>query len=242
MVSQPTPEEPKSPYFDIAEKYNLKIVFRQFIQVQGIDMKDFKKQKIEILNHTGVIFTSRTAIDHYFKICDDLKIIIPDSMKYFCVSEATAFYLQKYIIFRKRKIFYSTGKMENLIDVLKKHKDETFLVPLSDVHKREIPDLLNRAKIRYSKVILYRTVSSDLKDIKITDYDILVFFSPAGIASLFKNFPEFKQNNIAIGAFGASTAKAVKDAGLRLDIQAPTPKTPSMTAALEAFLEQHKDG
>jgi len=132
--------------------------------------------------------------------------------------------------------------MENLIDVLKKHKDETFLVPLSDVHKREIPDLLNRAKIRYSKVILYRTVSSDLKDIKITDYDILVFFSPAGIASLFKNFPEFKQNNIAIGAFGASTAKAVKDAGLRLDIQAPTPKTPSMTAALEAFLEQHKDG
>jgi len=238
LVSQPTPEEPKSPYFDLAEENNLKIDFRQFIQVQGIDLKDFKKQKIEILKHSGVIFTSRTAIDHFFKISEELKINIPDSMKYFCISEATAFYLQKYIIFRKRKIFYSSGgKFENLIDVLKKHKDETFLVPLSDVHKREIPDLLNKAKIKYSKAIFYRTVSSDLSDIKITDYDILVFFSPAGIASLFKNFPNFTQNDVAIGAFGASTAKAVKDAGLRLDIQAPMPKTPSMTAALEAFIK-----
>lgn len=241
LVSQPTPEDQKSPYFELAEQNNLKVVFRQFIQVKGIDMKDFKKQKIEILNHTGIIFTSRTSIDHFFKICEDLKINIPDTMKYFCVSEASANYLQKYIIYRKRKIFYSAGKMENLIDILKKHRDEDFLVPLSDVHKREIPDMLNKAKIKYTKAIFYRTVSSDLSDIKITDYDILVFFSPSGIASLFKNFPGFKQNNIAIGAFGAATAKAVKDAGLRLDIQAPMPKAPSMTAALELYLKQQQN-
>jgi len=237
LVSQPIPDDPKSPYFELAEKNGLKIDFKQFIQVKGVDVRDFKKQRIEILSHSGIIFTSRTAIDHFFRICEDTKVVVPEAMKYFCVSEATAYYLQKYIIFRKRKIFYSKGRFEDLIDIIKKHK-ENYLVPLSDVHKQEIPDLLNKAKVKYTKAFFYRTVSSDLKDINVLDYDILVFFSPAGIASLFKNFPNFKQNEIAIAAFGPVTAKAVKDAGLRLDINAPTPQATSMTAALELFIKK----
>ncbi len=238
LVSQPMPTTPKSPYFDLAEKSNVKIDFRPFIQVEGIDSKDFRKQKINVLEHTAVVFTSRTAIDHFFRICEETRICIPDTMKYFCISEATAFYLQKYIVFRKRKIFHSTGKITDLADIIKKHKEERFLVPLSDIHKQEFPDLLNKAKVKYTKAIFYRTVSSDLSDIKEIDYDILVFFSPSGIASLFQNFPDFKQNNIAIASFGPATAKAVTEAGLRLDIQAPMPQAPSMTAALEQFIKQ----
>ncbi len=160
-------------------------------------------------------------------------------MKYFCISEATAFYLQKYIVYRKRKIFHSTGKFADLVDVIKKHKEEKFLVPLSDIHKQEIPDLLNKSKVKYTKATFYRTVSSDLSDIKEIDYDMLVFFSPSGIASLFQNFPDFKQNDIVIASFGPATAKAVTEAGLRLDIQAPMPQAPSMTAALEMYIKQH---
>ena len=238
MVSQPKPTTPKSPYFDLAEKSNVKIDFRPFIQVEGIDSKDFRKQKINVLDHTAVVFTSRTAIDHFFRICEETRVTVPETMKYFCISEATAFYLQKYIVFRKRKIFHSTGKFADLVDVIKKHKEEKFLVPLSDIHKQEIPDLLNKAKVKYTKAIFYRTVSSDLSDIKEIDYDILVFFSPSGIASLFQNFPDFKQNDIAIASFGPATAKAVTEAGLRLDIQAPMPQAPSMTAALELFIKQ----
>jgi len=238
LVSQPKPTTPKSPYFDLAEKSNVKIDFRPFIQVEGIDSKDFRKQKINVLDHTAVVFTSRTAIDHFFRICEETRVTVPETMKYFCISEATAFYLQKYIVFRKRKIFHSTGKFADLVDVIKKHKEEKFLVPLSDIHKQEIPDLLNKAKVKYTKAIFYRTVSSDLSDIKEIDYDILVFFSPSGIASLFQNFPDFKQNDIAIASFGPATAKAVTEAGLRLDIQAPMPQAPSMTAALELFIKQ----
>ncbi len=238
MVSQPKPTTPKSPYFDLADKNNVKIDFRQFIQVEGIDSKDFRKQKINILEHTAIVFTSRTAIDHFFRICEETRVAVPETMKYFCISEATAFYLQKYIVFRKRKIFHSTGKFADLMDIIKKHKEEKFLVPLSDIHKQEIPDLFNKAKVKYSKAIFYRTVSSDLSDIKEIDYDILVFFSPSGIASLFQNFPDFKQNNIVIASFGPATAKAVTEAGLRLDIQAPMPQAPSMTAALELFIKQ----
>jgi len=239
LVSQPKPETPKSPYFDLAEKSNLKIDFRPFIQVEAIPAKEFRTQKVNLLEHTAVVFTSRTAIDHFFRVAEELRLVIPDTMKYFCISEATAFYLQKYIVYRKRKIFHSTGKFPDLVEVIKKHKEESFLVPLSDIHKVEIPTLLNKAKINYSKAILYRTVSSDLSDLKDIDYDILVFFSPSGIASLMQNFPDFEQKDTKIASFGPATAKAVKDAGLRLDIQAPMPQAPSMTMALEQFIKKH---
>jgi uroporphyrinogen-III synthase len=239
LVSQPKPTTPKSPYFDLADKNNVKIDFRPFIQVEGLDAKEFRQQKVNVLDHSAVVFTSRTAIDHFFRICEETRVTVPDTMKYFCISEATAFYLQKYIVFRKRKIFHSTGKFADLVDVMKKHKEEKFLIPLSDIHKQEIPDLLGKSKVKNTKAIFYRTVSSDLSDIKEIDYDMLVFFSPSGIASLFQNFPDFKQNDIVIASFGPATAKAVTEAGLRLDIQAPMPQAPSMTAALELFIKQH---
>jgi uroporphyrinogen-III synthase len=239
LVSQPKPSTPKSPYFDLSEKNNVKIDFRPFIQVEGVSSKEFRQQKINILDHTAVIFTSRTAIDHFFRICEETRVTVPDDMKYFCISEATAFYLQKYIVYRKRKIFHSTGKFPDLVEVIKKHKQEKFLVPLSDIHKPEIPNLLTKAKVKYTKAILYRTVSSDLSDLKDIDYDVLVFFSPSGIKSLLQNFPDFKQNNTLIASFGPATAKAVKEAGLRLDIQAPMPQAPSMTAALEMYIKKH---
>lgn len=238
LVSQPMPCTPKSPYFDLSEKNNVKIDFRPFIQVEGLLSKEFRQQKITILDHTAVIFTSRTAIDHFFRICEEMRVTVPDSTKYFCISEATAFYLQKYIVYRKRKIFHSTGKFPDLVEVIKKHKTEKFLVPLSNIHKQEIPTLLNKAKVKYTKAILYRTVSSDLSDLKKIDYDVLVFFSPSGIASLLHNFPDFKQNNIVIASFGPATAKAVKAAGLRLDIQAPMPQAPSMSAALDIYIRR----
>jgi uroporphyrinogen-III synthase len=239
LVSQPKPSTPKSPYFELAEKNNVKVDFRQFIQVEGITAKDFRQQKINILDHTAIVFTSRTAIDHFFRIAEEVRTPIPDDMKYFCISEATAFYLQKYIVYRKRKIFHSTGKFADLVDVMKKHKEERFLVPLSDIHKQEIPELLNKSKLKYTKAIFYRTVSSDLSDIKEIDYDMLVFFSPSGITSLFHNFPDFKQNDIVIASFGPATAKAVTEAGLRLDIQAPMPQAPSITAALDMYIKQN---
>ncbi len=239
MVSQPEPTTQKSPYFELAEQNNVTIDFRPFIQVEGVDVREFRQQKISILDHTAVIFTSRTAIDHYFRIAEEMRIAIPDSMKYFCISEATAFYLQKYTVYRKRRIFHSTGRFADLISVLKKHKDENFLLPLSDIHKQEIPNALDKAKMKYSKAILYRTVSSDLSDLKKIDYDMLVFFSPSGIASLFKNFPNFEQKDIVIASFGPATAKAVTEAGLRLDIEAPMPQAPSMTAALEMYIKEN---
>ncbi|HKL33920.1 MAG TPA: uroporphyrinogen-III synthase [Tangfeifania sp.] len=242
LVSQPKPETAKSPYFDLAETSNVKIDFRPFIHVEGVSAKDFRQSRIHILDHTAVIFTSRTAIDHFFRIAQELRLTVPDSMKYFCISEATAYYLQKYIVYRKRKIFYGNGKFSDLINVMKKHKSESFLVPLSDIHKQQIPDLLDKAGFKYTKAILYRTVSSDLSDLKDVNYDILVFFSPSGIQSLLQNFPDFDQKETRIACFGPSTAKAVKDAGLRLDIQAPTSKAPSMTMALELYIKKHNKG
>jgi len=242
LVSQPKPITAKDPYYDLAESNNIKIDFRPFIQVEGVLTKDFRTQKIAILDHTAVVFTSRTAIDHFFRVCEDMRITVPDNMKYFCISEATAHYLQKYIVYRKRKIFHSTGKFTDLIEVLKKHKEESFFVPLSDIHKQEIPCLLEKNKLKHSLAILYRTVSSDLSDIKEIDYDILVFFSPSGIVSLMQNFPDFKQNEIKIASFGPATAQAVVDAGLRLDIQAPMPQAPSMTMALELFIKKFNKG
>jgi len=238
LVSQPKPQTEKSPYFDLAEKYNLKIDFRPFIQVEGVSSKDFRQERINILDHTAVIFTSRTAIDHFFRICQDLRITVPDDMKYFCISESTAFYLQKYIVYRKRKIFFGEKRFEDLMEIILKHKGEKFLVPLSDIHKQSIPSLLDKSKIKYSKAILYRTVSSDLSDLADVNYDILAFYSPSGITSLLQNFPDFKQNNTIIAAFGPATSKAVTDNKLRLDVQAPMPQAPSMTMALDQYIKK----
>lgn len=239
LVSQPEPKNDKSPYSELSEKNNLKIDFRPFIQVEGMPVKEFRQTRIDILAHTGVIFTSRTAVDNYFRLAEELRLTIPDTMKYFCISEATAFYLQKYIVYRKRKIFYGNGTFTNLMESIKKHKDEKFLVPLSDTHKEEIPKKLEQAKIAYTKAIMYRTVSADLSDLADVNYDMLVFYSPSGIKSLFENFPDFKQNNTQIATFGPKTAKAVKDAGLKVNVSAPTKEAPSMTMAIDQFVNQN---
>lgn len=240
LVSQPKPKNDKSPYSELAEKKGLKIDFRPFIKVEGVSGKEFRQERIDILAHTGVIFTSRTAVDNYFRISEELRVSIPDTMKYFCISEATAYYLQKYIVYRKRKIFYGKGTFTDLMEVIKKHKDEKFLVPLSDMHKEEIPKKMEQAKIKYTKAIMYRTVREDLSDLSDVNYDVLVFYSPTGIKSLLENFPDFKQNNTQIATFGPKTAKAVKDAGLKVNIKAPTTEAPSMTMAIDQFIDACK--
>lgn len=242
LVSQPQPETAKSPYFDLAEKNNIQVDFRPFIQVEGVSAKEFRQTRVQILEHSAVIFTSRTAIDHFFRISTELRLTIPDTMKYFCISEATAFYLQKYIVYRKRKIFYGAGKFCDLIDVMKKHKEEKFLLTLSQVNQPEIIQALDKAGYNYTKAIIYNTVSSNLSDLKEVNYDILVFFSPSGIQSLIQNFPDFTQNDTKIACFGPTTAKAVHEAGLRLDIEAPTVDAPSMTMALDQFIKKHNKG
>lgn len=244
LVSQPKPESDKSPYFELAEKNNVKIDFRPFIQVEGISVKEFRKTRIDLLTHSAVIFTSKHAIDNYFRIAEEMRITVPDSMKYFCISEATAYYLQKYIVYRKRKIFYSaTGKFPDLMESILKHKDENFLVPMSNTHKEEIPKILKQERINFTKAILYKTISSDLSDLAEVNYDILVFYSPSGIKSLFHNFPDFKQNDTKIASWGTKTARAVQEAGLRLDIKAPMPDAPSMTMAIEKFIKDfNKNG
>ncbi|MBN1767643.1 MAG: uroporphyrinogen-III synthase [Prolixibacteraceae bacterium] len=239
LVSQPKPASTKSPYFEFAERNNVKVDFRPFIQVEGVSAKEFRQTRVNILDYTAVVFTSRTAIDHFFRISEEMRITVPETMKYFCVSEATAFYLQKYIVYRKRKIFYGDGKFQDLVEIIKKHLDEKYLVPLSHIHKPEIPELLDKVKANYTKAILYRTISSDLSDLKDVNYDVLVFYSPSGIKSLLQNFPEFEQNDTRIASFGTSTANAVKEAGLRLDIQAPNPQAPSMTMALEQYIKKN---
>lgn len=240
LVSQPRPSSEKSPYYEIAEKYGVDIVFRPFIKVEGLSAKEFRQSKIAISEFTAIIFTARTAIDHFFRLCEEMRVSIPDTMKYFCTTEAIALYLQKYIVYRKRKIFHgTTGKLDGLLPALVKHNKEKYLYIVSDVHKED-STILDNNKINYTKAVMYRTVSNDFTPEESFDYDMLVFFSPNGIASLLKNFPEFEQGDIRIATFGQTTAKAVKDAGLRLDIEAPTPKAPSMTAALELFLKEEK--
>ena len=238
-MSQPEPINPKSPYFDLAKKYNLKIDFKPFNQVEGVASKDFRHQKINILDFTAVIFTSKTGIDHFFRICNELRIVVPDTMKYFCITENVAFYLQKYIVYRKRKIFHGKAKFQDLIDIIIKHKDDKFFVPLSDPHNAEIPDLLEKNGIKYTVGTMYRTISSHFTNLAEFDYDILVFYSPSGIKSLKENFPDFVQGEIKIAAFGPTTASAVEQEGLRLDINAPNLKAPSMTMALDFFLKEH---
>ena len=239
LISQPEPQNDKSPFADVAARYNLKIDFRPFIHVEGVSAKEVRKQKIDIAAHTAVIFTSRTAIDHYFRVCEEMRFAVPESMKYFCISESIALYLQKYIVYRKRKIFYGDSTFKDLMSDIMKHKEENFLLMLSDIHKPEIPKALDKEKIKYTKGIFYRTVSSDLTDVDLANYDVVVFYSPSGIKSLHTNFPNFVQGDLKIGSFGPTTAKAVKDAGLRLDLQAPTPESPSMANALEVFIKKH---
>lgn len=239
LVSQPKPATEKSPYFDIAEKFGVEIDFRPFFKVEPLTSKEFRQQKISILDHTAVVFTSRHAINHFFHLCEELRVAIPETMKYFCVTEAIAVYLQKYIVYRKRKIFFGqTGKVEDLAVVIGKHPKEKYLIPVSDIHKEDLISLLEAKKISYTKAVMYRTVSNDFEDNEKFDYDMLVFFSPSGISSLLKNFPNFEQKDIKIGCFGPTTAKAIKDAGLRLDMEAPTPEAPSITAALEMYLKK----
>lgn len=239
LVSQPKPETEKSPYFDLAEKCNVKLEFRQFIKVEGVSAKEFRQSHINIFDHSAIIFTSRTAIDHFFKLCEELRVTIPDTMKYFCISEAIALYLQKYIVYRKRKIFFGEKTVSDMSKILLKHKGENFLIPLSDIHKENIPGLMEELKLKYTKAIIYRTVASDLSDIKdIKEYDMLAFYTPSGIKSLFTNFPNFVQDETAIATFGAATAQAAKEIGLRVDVEAPTIKCPSMTKAIEEFVKQ----
>lgn len=238
LVSQPKPSSEKSPYYEIAEKYGIQIDFRPFIKVEGLSAKEFRQSRINITDFTAIIFTARTAIDQFFRLCEEMRVNIPDTMKYFCTTESIALYLQKYIIYRKRKIFHgSTGKLDGLLPLLVKHNKEKYLYVVSDVHKDDTA-ALDSNKINYTKAVMYRTVSNDFRPDEPFDYDMLIFFSPSGIDSLLKNFPKFKQDDIKIGCFGPTTAEAVKKAGLRLDIEAPSVKAPSMTAAIELFLSE----
>jgi len=237
LVTQEAPTDANSPYLKLAEKFNLKIDFRPFIQVEAVPVKEFRKQKIEILQYTAVIFTSRHAVDHFFSICQELKLEMPPEMKYFCISDQTSNYLQKYIVIRKRKIFTGLKDTKDLLEIIKKHKNEKFLFPCSDIRKNDIPDFLNENGFDFSEAVMYHTVAANLSDLKNVYYDILAFFSPSGINSLFVNFPDFIQNNTRIAAFGPTTAKAVTDANLILDIEAPLPNAPSMTGALELYIK-----
>jgi uroporphyrinogen-III synthase len=237
LVTQEAPTDANSPYLKLAEKFNLKIDFRPFIQVEAVPVKEFRKQKVEILQHSAIIFTSRHSVDHFFSICQELKLEMPPEMKYFCISDQTSNYLQKYIVIRKRKIFSGLKDTKDLLEIIKKHKNEKFLFPCSDIRKNDIPDFLRENGFHFTEAIMYHTVAANLSDLKNVYYDILAFFSPSGINSLFVNFPEFKQNNTRIAAFGPTTAKAVKDANLILDIEAPLPNAPSMTGALELYIK-----
>ena len=237
LVSQPKPEGEKSPYYDLAEKYKLKIDFRPFIHVEGIAAQEFRQQKVNIADHTAIILTSKNAVDHFFRIAEEVRFEVPDYMKYFCISEAVAYYLQKYVTYRKRKIFFGKQTIEELVDVMKKHKAEKFLLPCTDILRDKIPITLEEHKFNFTKAVLYRTVASDLSDLGNVYYDMLVFFSPGGIESLFKNFPDFKQNETKIAAFGPTTANAVVKHNLRLDVHAPQPNAPSMTGAIELFVK-----
>ena len=244
LVSQPKPTSEKSPYYDIASRFGVELIFRPFIKVEGMDAREFRTQKVKILDHTAVVFTSRHAIDHFFTLAKEMRITIPEDMKYFCVTETIALYIQKYVQYRKRKVFFgNTGHINDLLPAMVKHKTERYLVPMSDVHNDSIANLLDSKKLQHTECVMYKTVSNDFteEEVKNFDYDMLIFFSPSGIESLTKNFPNFNQGDIAIGTFGPATAKAVQDAGLRLDLEAPSEKFPSMTGALQHYLLMNED-
>ena len=236
LVSQPEPKVENSPYSRLIEKEKVKVDFIPFIHVEGVEAKNVRQQKIDLNNFTAIILTSRNSVDHFFRIADEMRFKVPDSMKYFCQSEAVAYYLQKYVVYRKRKIYVGKRTFNELIPLIKKYKDEKFLLPSSDSLKPVVPELLDGIGVNWTRGIFYKTVISDLSDLRNVYYDILVFFSPSGIESLMKNFPDFEQNDTRIAVFGNSTVKAATSAGLRIDIQAPTPETPSMTMALQKYI------
>jgi len=238
LVTLTKPDSEKSPYFDLAKKYNLKIDFRSFIHVEGVPAKEFRKEKINLADFTAVIFTSKNAVDHFFRISEELRFDVPADMKYFCISETIALYLQKYIQYRKRKIFFGKQTAADLAEVLKKHTTEKFLYPCSDVAAEETQKFLNNNGYDFKTAVLFHTVCSDLSDLAEVFYDVIAFFSPSSIHSLFINFPDFKQNFTRIAAFGASTHKAVLEHELVMNIPAPTPEAPSMTMALEQYIKQ----
>ena len=244
LVSQPKPSSEKSPYYDIASKLDVDLVFRPFIKVEPISAREFRTQKVNILDYTAIVFTSRHAIDHFFTLAKELRVQIPEDMKYFCVTETIALYIQKYVQYSKRKVFFGTsGRIDDLLPTMIKHKSERYLVPQSSVHNDSLTLLLDSKKLQHRECVMYKTVSNDFtpEEVATFDYDMLLFFSPAGIESLTKNFPNFAQGNIAIGTFGPATAKAVHDAGLRLDLEAPSEKYPSMTSALQHYLLTHDE-
>lgn len=236
LVSQPEPKMENSPYSKLIEKEKVKVDFRPFIHVEGVDAKAVRQQKIDLSNFSAIILTSRNSVDHFFRIAEEMRFKVPDTMKYFCQSEAVAYYLQKYVVYRKRKIYVGKRNFQDLLPLFKKYKDEVFLLPSSDVLKPQVPENLDNAGINWTRGIFYKTVISDLSDLRDVYYDVLVFFSPSGIESLMKNFPDFEQNETRIAVFGNSTVNAATEAGLRIDIQAPTPETPSMTMALQKYI------
>lgn len=240
LISQPEPKVENSPYAELEGKLKVKIDFIPFIHVEGVDTKEVRLQKIDLHDFSAIILTSRNAVDNFFRVAEDMRYEVPDSLKYFCQSEAVAYYLQKYVVYRKRKIYVAKRTFQDLVDIIKKHKTERFLFPSSDVLKPAIPKQLNKLGINWSRAILYKTVVSDLTHLKDVTYDILVFFSPSGIKSLFENFPDFEQNNTKIAVFGNTTIKAAKEHGLKVNIKAPTPETPSMTMALEQYIKKNK--
>ena len=243
LVSQPKPTSEKSPYFDIAREYGVELVFRPFIKVEGLTAKEFRQQKISLLGYTAVVFTSRHAIDNFFTLAKEMRVNIPETMKYFCVTETIALYIQKYVQYRKRKVFFgTTGKIADLVPLMVKHKSEHYLVPMSDIHNNSVQEMLDAKKLDYQICVMYRTISDDFtpEEVEQFDYDMLIFFSPAGINALTKNFPSFEQGDIRIAAFGPATAKEVTDRGLRLDLKAPSPEFPSMTGALRDYLKNQQ--
>lgn len=238
LVSQPQPASPKSPYYDIAARHDVEFIFRPFIKVEGLSAKEFRQQHINVLDYTAIVFTSRHAIDHFFNLCKEMRVAIPEDMKYFCITETVALYIQKYVQYRKRKIFFgATGKINDVLPAMVKHKNEKYLTPLSDVHNDEICKMMESKGLKHAECVMYRTVANDFAKGEPFDYDMLVFFSPSGISSLQKNFPDFEQGDVAIATLGPTTAKAAKEANLRVDVEAPSPQFPSITAAIEDFIK-----
>ena len=243
LVSQPRPSSDKSPYFEMEKDYGVELVFRPFIKVEGLSSKEFRQQKVSILNYTAVVFTSRHAIDNYFKLAGEMRLEIPETMKYFCVTETIALYIQKYVQYRKRKVFFGkTGKIDDLLPTMVKHKAERFLIPMSDVHDDTVKKLLDAKKLNHTECVMYHTVSNDFTEdeVKTFDYDMCIFFSPSGINAFNTTFGNSMNDKVVVGTFGPATAKAAHDAGLKVEVEAPTVQHPSMTSALKDFLEKNK--
>lgn len=240
LVSQPKPQTEKSPYFDVAQKYGLDLVFRPFIKVEPMEPKDFRQQKVSIPGHTAIVFTSRHAIDHFFTLCKELRVNIPDDMKYFCVSEQVSLYIQKFVQYRKRKNFFpESGKLVDLIPIMAKHKTENYFCPLSSIHNDDLANMLDDAGLQHDEAVMYYTVSNDFTPDENIDYNMLIFFSPEGVHSLVKNFPDYKQGDVAIACLGTKTIAAAQEAGLTVNYQ-PNAELRSVPAIIEAYAKSLK--